>query len=101
MITVIGTNNATKQLAQFLDCTKEYRAIGLLGCSTDSYDSEGKRVRMAPYEHVTEDKIKTVLAQFRGEIEQIPPMRARRASTWSDHLLTCETLQLLGTEDGR
>lgn len=71
---VVGTNNATKHLSKFLDCTKEYRAIGLLGCATDSLDSDGKRVRMTPFDHVTPEKIKSVLAQFRGEIEQTPPM---------------------------
>lgn len=71
---VIGTNGATKQLSKFLDCTKEYRAIGLLGCATDSLDSDGKRVRLTPFDHVTADKVKAVLDQFRGEIEQTPPM---------------------------
>ena len=71
---VVGTNNATKQLSKFLDCTKEYRAIGLLGCDTDSLDSDGKRVRTTAFDHVTQEKVKDVLAQFRGEIEQTPPM---------------------------
>ncbi|ORY61162.1 pseudouridine synthase [Leucosporidium creatinivorum] len=73
-VLVIGTNGATKQLSKFLDCTKEYRAIGLLGCATDSLDSDGKRVRLTPFDHVTPDKIKAVLDQFRGEIEQTPPI---------------------------
>ncbi|GAA5863319.1 hypothetical protein JCM1840_007484 [Sporobolomyces johnsonii] len=73
-VLVVGTNAATKHLAQFLDCTKEYRAIGLVGCSTDSYDSEGKRVRTTGWEGVTEDKVRDALEAFRGEIEQTPPI---------------------------
>ncbi|SCV72801.1 BQ2448_4338 [Microbotryum intermedium] len=73
-VLVIGVNDATKQLSKFLDCTKEYRAIGLLGCSTDSYDSDGKRVKLASFDGITRDKIEGVLGKFRGEIEQIPPI---------------------------
>ncbi|KAK4050563.1 pseudouridine synthase pus4 [Microbotryomycetes sp. JL221] len=73
-VLVIGTHKATKQLAKFLDCTKEYKAIGLLGCSTDSYDSDGKRVRTTAWEHVTEESIRQTLDQFRGEIMQMPPV---------------------------
>jgi tRNA pseudouridine55 synthase len=47
---------------------------GLLGSSTDSYDSEGKRVRSAPFAHVTRDKVEAVLDGFRGQIKQFPPM---------------------------
>ncbi|KAK4052089.1 pseudouridine synthase pus4 [Microbotryomycetes sp. JL201] len=71
---LIGTHRATKHLAKFLDCTKEYRAIGLLGCSTDSYDSDGKRVRTTAWDHVTADAIREKLAEFRGEIMQTPPV---------------------------
>ncbi len=73
-VLVVGVNNATKQLASFLDCTKEYRAIGLLGASTDSYDSEGKVVKRAGFEGITKQSIEEALAQFRGEIDQVPPV---------------------------
>lgn len=72
---MVGTNAATKHLSRFLDCTKEYRAIGLLGCSTDSYDSEGKRVRTVPGAHaLSQADVEAVLDRFRGEIVQTPPM---------------------------
>ncbi|TNY18266.1 putative pseudouridylate synthase 4 [Rhodotorula diobovata] len=73
-VLVVGTNAATKSLSRFLDCTKEYRAIGLVGCSTDSYDSEGKRVRTCSWEGVTRESVEEALASFRGEIEQTPPI---------------------------
>ena len=53
---------------------QEYRTTCLLGCETDTYDSEGARVRMAPWRHVTRDKVEDALVQFRGEIQQTPPM---------------------------
>lgn len=76
---MVGTNAATKSLSRFLDCTKEYRAIGLLGCSTDSYDSDGKWVRKAGWNGITCDTVESVLGQFRGEIEQTPPVSVRVA----------------------
>ena len=51
-----------------------YRAIGLVGCSTDSYDSEGKRVKLTNWDGVTRESIEGVLAQFTGAITQVPPM---------------------------
>jgi len=53
---------------------QEYRATGLLGCATDSYDAEGKKVRDAPFKHVTREKVEAVLSRFRGDIKQLPPM---------------------------
>ncbi|GAA5852475.1 hypothetical protein JCM5353_005513 [Sporobolomyces roseus] len=73
-VLVIGTNQATKQLSQFLDCTKSYRAIALLGCSTDSYDSDGKVVKTSHWEGITEEMVKEKLSLFSGEIEQTPPV---------------------------
>ncbi|KPV77122.1 uncharacterized protein RHOBADRAFT_25012 [Rhodotorula graminis WP1] len=73
-VLVVGTNAATKSLSRFLDCTKEYRAIGLVGCSTDSYDSQGKRVRTCAWDGVNRQSVEDALARFRGEIEQTPPI---------------------------
>ena len=53
---------------------QEYRATGLLGSATDSYDSDGKKVKIAPHSHVTSEKVEAVLAKFRGDIKQLPPM---------------------------
>lgn len=81
----------TKKLTEFLDCVKvlgefsydvnlfmawiqEYRTTCLLGCETDSYDSEGAQVRRAPWKHVTKEQVEKALEPFRGEIFQTPPM---------------------------
>ncbi|KAK7467222.1 pseudouridine synthase pus4 [Stygiomarasmius scandens] len=73
-VMVLGVGRATKQLTQFLDCTKEYRTTCLLGCETDSYDSEGNRVRIAPWKHVTKQQVEEALSQFTGQIKQTPPI---------------------------
>jgi tRNA pseudouridine55 synthase len=73
-VLVVGVGKGTKKLNNFLDCAKEYRTTCLLGCETDTYDSEGARVRTAPWRHVTRENVEDTLAQFRGEIQQAPPI---------------------------
>src|ERR1700722_9270720 len=87
---VIGVGKGTKKLSDFLDCvkvhsisgltasllssgnTQEYEATCLLGCETDSYDSEGVCVRTAPWRHVTRELVESKLDQFRGALQQTP-----------------------------
>ncbi|KAH8833678.1 pseudouridylate synthase 4 [Flagelloscypha sp. PMI_526] len=73
-VLVIGVGKGTKKLSDFLHCTKEYRTTCLLGCETDSYDSEGARVRTAPWRHVTRELIESKLSAFTGDIKQTPPI---------------------------
>ncbi|KXN86900.1 putative tRNA pseudouridine synthase 4 [Leucoagaricus sp. SymC.cos] len=74
-VLVVGVGRkATRNLSQFLDCTKEYYTTCLLGCETDTYDSEGKRVRLAPWHHVTREIVEAALPKFTGEISQTPPI---------------------------
>ncbi|KAJ3517171.1 hypothetical protein NLJ89_g668 [Agrocybe chaxingu] len=73
-VLVIGVGKGTKKLNEFLNCIKEYRTTCLLGCETDSYDSEGACVRLAPWHHVTQDKVQAALPKFTGEIKQVPPI---------------------------
>ncbi|KAI6045726.1 pseudouridylate synthase 4 [Pisolithus marmoratus] len=73
-VLVVGVGKGTKRLNEFLDCVKEYRTTALLGCETDSYDSEGARVRVAPWRHVTKDAVESIFERFRGEIYQTPPV---------------------------
>ncbi|KAK2462157.1 hypothetical protein APHAL10511_005855 [Amanita phalloides] len=73
-VLVVGIGKGTKKLSQFLNCEKEYQTTCLLGCETDTYDSEGARVRIAPWHHVTKEKVESALSQFTGEIRQTPPI---------------------------
>ncbi|MEP7038004.1 MAG: tRNA pseudouridine(55) synthase TruB [Acidobacteriota bacterium] len=73
LVMLIG--KATR-LAQFLDKDKkEYEAIVRLGFETDTSDRTGE-LRITNYElrNLSVDEIEDVLKDFRGEIEQIPPM---------------------------
>ncbi|PBK97050.1 pseudouridylate synthase 4 [Armillaria gallica] len=73
-VLVIGIGKGTKQLSSFLDCTKEYITTCLLGCETDSYDSEGAIVRTAPWKHIAREAVEGKIGQFTGHIQQVPPI---------------------------
>jgi tRNA pseudouridine55 synthase len=65
-------NEATK-LAKFLTGEdKEYLAAMLLGVKTDTLDTEGKIISQSD-KPVTEERIRTVMAQMVGKIKQVPP----------------------------
>ena len=74
-VMVILVGQATR-LAQFLDKdTKEYEALVRFGFETETGDSTGQ-LRITNYElrDFSVEELENVLAQFRGEIEQTPPM---------------------------
>ncbi|TDL21480.1 pseudouridine synthase [Rickenella mellea] len=73
-VLVVGVSRGTKKLSEFLDCVKEYKTTALLGCETDSYDSEGAQVRSAPWKSVTRENVEAALPRFRGSILQTPPI---------------------------
>ncbi|KAG8826780.1 hypothetical protein FRC19_007583 [Serendipita sp. 401] len=73
-VLIIGIGDGTKHLGQFLDCYKTYRTRGLLGCETDSYDSEGSLIRIAAWKHVNRALLLSKLDRFRGDIMQTPPI---------------------------
>ncbi|KAE8148951.1 pseudouridine synthase [Aspergillus avenaceus] len=73
-VLVTGVGKGTKQLNDFLGCTKTYETVVLFGAETDTYDRLGKIVRRAPYEHVTREVVEKALEQFRGKIMQRPPI---------------------------
>ena len=64
---------ATKFSADLLDADKTYQTIVHLGVSTNTGDTEGKVIQTHEV-NITEAQIQAVLAQFRGDILQVPPM---------------------------
>lgn len=66
---------ATKFSADLLDADKTYEAIIKLGVTTDSGDAEGQVISTATV-NVSEADIVSVLPQFTGDIQQIPPMHS-------------------------
>lgn len=72
---VILFGEATKFAGPMLDADKEYLASVKLGARTSTGDAEGAVLETRPVS-VTADDIARVLARFRGEIEQLPPMHS-------------------------
>jgi tRNA pseudouridine55 synthase len=64
---------ATKFAQDLLDASKTYDAVIHLGIVTSTGDTEGERLRVCDV-NVTAAKIDAALAQFRGDIRQVPPM---------------------------
>ena len=53
---------------------KAYEFTVLFGTETDTYDADGQVVQEKPVPPDLEDRIRTSLINFLGEIEQLPPM---------------------------
>ncbi len=66
---------ATKFSMALLDADKTYRALLRLGLTTTTGDAEGEIVAELPVE-VQQSDVDSVLAKFRGEIQQLPPMHS-------------------------
>lgn len=72
----ICLGEATKLSAYLLDADKVYIGTCKLGVKTSSGDAEGEAIDTRPVPTLSTEQIETVLARFRGEIEQIPPMHS-------------------------
>ena len=73
-VLVIGTNADTKILTEISGTIKSYRAILTLGEETDTLDIDGKTINRCTVSILDEKKVKSVLNDFLGESEQVPPM---------------------------
>ncbi len=65
---------ATKISQFLLDSDKRYRTRVKLGVRTDTADSEGAVISERSVAGVTRERVLEELQQFRGDIEQTPPM---------------------------
>ncbi|MDB5763070.1 MAG: truB [Herminiimonas sp.] len=64
---------ATKFAQDLLDADKTYETVVHLGIRTTTGDTEGEVVEQREV-GVTRERIESVLARYRGELDQIPPM---------------------------
>lgn len=71
---IVCTNEATKITPFLMELEKEYVFKARFGVSTDTYDKEGKVVRIVEDFKLDRDELERVLEEFTGEIMQIPPM---------------------------
>lgn len=72
---IVLFGEATKFAGPLLDDDKEYLATLKLGEKTATGDAEGRVVQKSPVD-VGENQIAPVLARFKGELEQVPPMHS-------------------------
>lgn len=72
---VLCCGKGTKTIPEIQDQPKEYVGEVTFGASTASHDAETEVLDTAPHEHITLNKIESVLREeFSGQIVQIPPM---------------------------
>jgi tRNA pseudouridine55 synthase len=71
---ILCTGNATKDITRYLLMEKEYIATISLGKSTPSFDLETQTDQTYPIDHITLELILKTLPQFKGKINQIPPI---------------------------
>ncbi|MBO7052247.1 MAG: tRNA pseudouridine(55) synthase TruB [Prevotella sp.] len=72
-VLILCTGKCTKQIPHLQYHSKEYTATLQFGATTPSYDMEHPVNVTFPTEHITEEGIKAVLEQFKGDIMQVPP----------------------------
>lgn len=65
---------ATKVSAFLLDSDKRYVTTATLGYVSTTGDAEGEKLNPRPVPDLTDTAIEAVLARFRGDIMQVPPM---------------------------
>ena len=71
---VIVLERATKLQANLMIEDKTYEGVMELGIATDSQDADGAVIAEKPVPLLTEADLEAVLAKFRGDLQQIPPM---------------------------
>lgn len=107
---------ATKISGFLLDADKRYRSTFRLGVVTSTGDAEGEVLESRDPPRFDEGTLRRVLAEFRGEIQQVPPMHSaikhqgQRLYKLAHQGITVEReprtvtihrLDLLGHDDGR
>lgn len=72
-VLVVGVGEDCKHLSAFLSGCKSYRAVGILGKATSTYEDTGDVTRTVPYAHITHQSLERVVNSFQGGILQTPP----------------------------
>lgn len=71
---VICTGKFTKKIPELQGQIKEYTGTFALGATTPSFDLETDVDKTYPVDHLSEAMICNTTKQFKGEIEQVPPI---------------------------
>jgi tRNA pseudouridine55 synthase len=72
-VLLVLLGQATRITEYLMDMPKTYRATVRLGVSTTTYDAEGEVTEERDASGITEAALRDALADFVGEIEQVPP----------------------------
>src|SRR5690606_39242259 len=67
---------ATRVIEYLADLEKTYIADVRFGATTDTYDREGFVTGVSDISALTCEQVASVLTEFRGPIEQVPPMHS-------------------------
>ena len=70
----VAIGDGTKILQFLLSEDKSYRATFKFGITTDTFDAEGQVLLERPVPEFTSADLENVCTEFRGKIEQLPPM---------------------------
>jgi tRNA pseudouridine55 synthase len=70
----VAIGDATRLMEFLADREKGYLAHMRLGEQTDTQDAEGEVLASLPWNTIDVSSLQSVLSQFRGRIEQLPPM---------------------------
>lgn len=70
----ICLGEATKVSQYLLEADKVYQVSFKLGERTATGDAEGDVIETKPFESITEEQVQSIIPQFLGDLEQIPPM---------------------------
>ena len=73
-VLVLLLGKSTKLFDRFVAFDKSYRATLRLGTKTSTADIMGQVLQEKPFGHMSRLQVEGALAQFTGEIEQMPPM---------------------------
>ncbi len=71
---ILCTDRKTKQISTIQEQPKEYTGTMVLGKTTASYDLESPIIEGGNISGLTEEFLTSLIPQFKGEIEQIPPI---------------------------
>lgn len=73
-VLVLVLGDTTRLSRRYVNDDKTYQFTMTLGASTDTQDSTGKIIREGGPEGINRERVESVIKEFKGEIEQIPPM---------------------------
>lgn len=71
---IICCGKATKTIESYMGMPKEYTGTITLGATRPSYDMETEIDQEFDYSHLSEDDVLKAIENFKGEIDQVPPL---------------------------